>query len=383
MNQRTKTMTRMALPDDSFMDTISQLPVVPALQRSGHKFVQKTKKHPLAGILLVIMMLGLVGGVGYGFVYHVFPFLIDLIQVTWTLIASGVALVVSLALAGPVIKLARRLSTAIEKLIIRNAPLDELSDMQKDYEKGLVKYVGGMDTIDATKSTLKKASTEAETLAASLKVQLERSTKRVSKIRNELQSLATKGKTPANSEEAANLQVELSEISINTNLSKQEWQQQRNQALKYANHVNTFAKLHRKMRLLRPHIEGKVRAIETSIRMIKVEMKNARVMKDATSAAAGVLKFKNKWQYDYAIEVINANVAQDLAVTKRHLNDFSRLTSDIDIDNDAIFAEMDQLSASLTGGEFDEVNMTKFDNPNYKPTEDEKSADDSGFGNLF
>lgn len=92
--------------------------------------------------------------------------------------------------------------------------------------------------------------------------------------------------------------------------------------------------------------------------------------------------FTQSWELDYALEVVTSTIAQDIARTSENLLDIDTLTSKYSVDNDELYSRLDTLADKIKTGDNTIPDSSKYANPNYKMTKDDKLAS-GGFGDIF
>ncbi|MNT95628.1 hypothetical protein D3C72_2375450 [compost metagenome] len=92
--------------------------------------------------------------------------------------------------------------------------------------------------------------------------------------------------------------------------------------------------------------------------------------------------FTKDWELEYALEVVTSTIAQDIAKTSENLIDIDALTSKYSVDNDELYSRLDSLADEIKTGDNTIPDSTKYTNPNYKMTKDDKMSG-GGFGDIF
>jgi hypothetical protein len=85
---------------------------------------------------------------------------------------------------------------------------------------------------------------------------------------------------------------------------------------------------------------------------------------------------------EYALEVVTSTIAQDIARTSENLIDIDALTSQYSVDSDELYTKLDTLADKIKTGDNVIPDSSKYTNPNYKMTKDDK-INAGGFGDIF
>ena len=108
----------------------------------------------------------------------------------------------------------------------------------------------------------------------------------------------------------------------------------------------------------------------------------AEAAKQATEQAKSAMLFTKGWELEYALDVVSNTIALDLATTKENLLDLDSLTSQYSMDSDELYSKLDKLADQIKTDNYTIPDSKKYNNPNYKLTQDDK-AESKGFGDIF
>ena len=138
----------------------------------------------------------------------------------------------------------------------------------------------------------------------------------------------------------------------------------------------------RKLTLAGTAIDIKIADFDTTVIMLRKEYEFAKNAKAATESAKNAMLFTKDWELEYALEVVTSTIAQDIAQTSENLIDIDSLTSTYSVDNDELYSRLDTLADKIKTEENTIPDSSKYSNPNYKMTKEDKQAG-GGFSDIF
>ena len=328
------------------------------------------------------LALGLLGIGGYLVWTYIIPPLFTMLGQAIAISATGVFLVF-LVLMFPVIMKALRFATKnLHKALIQSNPFNELEEQKQ-------KMVKNREVFKNTKAKLKGLKIEME-------VEANKSEKEAKAYQDDLLSLqrqCEKLKTAMNEMERTNpnardtddyvaLQAELAKKLSESQRTSTQYEQSKGFIQKYGVRANVLGKMDRKLTLAGTAIDIKIADFDVTVKMLQKEYEFAKNAKEATESAKSAMMFTKDWELEYALEVVTSTIAQDIARTSENLIDIDALTSKYSVDNDELYSRLDSLADKIKTGDSVVPDSTKYNNPNYKLSKEEK-LENGGFGDIF
>lgn len=151
---------------------------------------------------------------------------------------------------------------------------------------------------------------------------------------------------------------------------------------KYGSRAHVIGKMQRKLNLVDTAMEIKIADFEVSIDMLKKEYTFAQAARQATEEAKSAMLFTKGWELDYALDVVTSTIEMDLATTRENLADIDMLTANYSQDSDELYTKLEKLADQIKTDSYALPEASKYNNPNYKLTDQDKLEID-GFGNIF
>jgi len=330
-----------------------------------------------------ILKLVLFGGLAYlSWVYILPPLFIALGQVI--AIGGTVAAVVGLVLLAPVVfKALRRFARFTHKAVIRHDPFGELYDQEREMFKNKERFISSKGTIHKLHQDAEGSSVNAEKEAKSLEKKITSLNKDVTKLRVAIEEGLKNDKNYKSSDEYVHFFTQLNKMAADVRRTQHQMEQEKDFIRKYGMRANTLKKFLHKLMMVDMAMEIKIADFQATIRILKKDYDFAQKAREATDAAKKAMLFDKSWELEYALDVVTETIAQDIARTTSNLNDIDRLTASYDLDNDSIFDELDQLAIEIGNGTHAIPEAKEYLNPDYIPTQEDRAADSSGFGQLY
>ena len=126
----------------------------------------------------------------------------------------------------------------------------------------------------------------------------------------------------------------------------------------------------------------KISAFDTTVEMLKKDFNFGQKLNSATTAAKSALGFDKDWKRDYAFEVINTTIANDIAISSGNFKDIESLTSNYNLNSDELFDNLNLIADKIQTGNDLVPQAKKYANPEYKLSTDDK-VKAGGFTELF
>lgn len=333
--------------------------------------------------LFWLLSLGLFGVGGYLVWTYIIPPLFTMLGTVIALSATAIFLIF-LVMMFPVIMKGLRFATKnLHKSLIQHNPFNELEEQKQ-------KMLKNRDVFKNTKTKLKglknemeieasKAEKEAQTFQEDV-LSLQRQAEKLKSAMDEM--VKQQGIVAKDTDEYVALQSELARKLSDSQRVSNQYEQSKNFIQKYGVRANVLGKMDRKLTLAGTAIDIKIADFDTTIIMLKKEYEFAKNAKAATESAKSAMMFTKDWELDYALDVVTTTIAQDIATTSENLIDIDTLTSKYSVDNDELYSRLDSLADKIKTGDNTIPDSTKYTNPNYKMTKEDKQ-ESGGFGDIF
>ena len=363
---------------------LSELPILKHFDESkgeialDSKTLKKGEK-----ILFYALAAAILGAGGYLTWTYIIPPLFTMLGQAIALSATAVFLVFMVMMYPVIMKGLRFLTKNIHKALINSNPFNELDEQKQ-------KMIKNRDVFKATKAKLKGLKTEMEIEGAKSEkeaktfqediLSLQRQAEKLKSAMDEM--VKQQGIAAKDTDEYVTLQSELARKLSDSQRISNQYDQSKNFTQKYGIRANVLGKMDRKLTLAGTAIDIKIADFDTTIIMLRKEYEFAKNAKQATESAKSAMLFTQSWELDYALEVVTSTIAQDIARTSENLLDIDTLTSKYSVDNDELYSRLDTLADKIKTGDNTIPDSSKYANPNYKMTKDDKLAS-GGFGDIF
>ena len=268
-------------------------------------------------------------------------------------------------------------------MLIRYDPFGELEEQKQKMIQNRLHFKQAKSKIRAIKTEMQSASASAEKDSADYQQKVVVLQERAEKIKIKMQQLeSAKGDAAKETDEYVELQTSLMKTLSEAQRTSHMLNQSTNLVRKYGTRAHVIGKLDRKLNMVETAIDIKIADFDVSIDMLKKEYKFAQAARNATEQAKSAMLFTKGWELDYALDVVTSTIAMDLAVTRENLMDIDSLTSQYSVDSDELYSKLEKLSDQIKTNTYDTPEASKYSNPNYKLTEQDK-RETQGFGDIF
>ncbi len=363
---------------------LSELPILKHFDESKGEIALDSKTLKKGEKTLFYALAAAVLGVGGYLTWtYIIPPLFTMLGQAIALSATAVFLVFMVMMYPIIMKGLRFLTKNIHKALIQSNPFNELDEQKQ-------KMIKNRDVFKATKAKLKGLKTEMEIEGA--KSEKEAKTfqedilslqRQAEKLKSAMDEMVKQGGIAAkDTDEYVALQSELARKLSDSQRVSNQYEQSKNFTQKYGIRANVLGKMDRKLTLAGTAIDIKIADFDTTIVMLRKEYEFAKNAKQATESAKSAMMFTQSWELDYALEVVTSTIAQDIARTSENLLDIDTLTSKYSVDNDELYSRLDTLADKIKTGDNTIPDSSKYANPNYKMSKDDKLAS-GGFGDIF
>lgn len=343
----------------------------------------QTQLKPIGKTIFGVATLGVVGGLGYLIWVYVLPPIMIMLGQFLALAITAIAATFLFIMFPTFIKAMKMFAIASQKAIIREDPFGELEIQKNKMIQNEIKFKESKAKIKSLKNTMEMEANKSERDSVNYQNQIVTLSNESKKIKEKMDSLVAKhGPTVKDTDEYTDLENSLTiKLSTAQRVSHQ-MEQSKMFVQKYGARVNTMARLDRNLSKASTAISIKIADFDTTVAMLKKDFEFARNSKNATDAAKDVLGFTEEWEMTYALDVVTSTISMDIARTSENILDIETLTSKYSIDNDELFNNLDKLATKISGGNEVVPSASKYSNPNYKLTTEDKQAS-GGFGNIF
>jgi hypothetical protein len=271
----------------------------------------------------------------------------------------------------------------IHRALIQHNPFGELEEQKEKMLKNKRTFVEAKAKIKGLKNNMEAESIKAEKEAEEYQKTVVALQRQAEKLKEGMQSIISiKGAAGKDTDEYVEMQSELAKKLSESQRISHQLEQSKSFVQKYGSRAHVMGKLDRKLTLAGTAIDIKISDFDTTITMLRKEYEFAKNAKAATDGAKSAMLFTKDWELDYALDVISSTIANDIAKTQENLLDLDTLTSKYSLDSDELYAQLDTLADRIKTGNDIIPEASKYQNPNYKLTSEDKQAS-GGFGNMF
>lgn len=329
------------------------------------------------------LALGLLGVGGYLTWTYIIPPLFTMLGQAIAISATGVFLVF-LVMMYPVIMKALRFATKnIHKALIQSNPFNELNEQKDKMIKNREVFKNTKAKLKGLKNEMEIEANKAEKEAKVFQEDVLSLQRQAEKLKSAMDEMVKQGGVAAkDTDDYVALQSELARKLSDSQRVSTQYEQSKNFIQKYGVRANVLGKMDRKLTLAGTAIDIKIADFDATIRMLEKEYEFAKNAKEATESAKSAMMFTQDWELEYALEVVTSTIALDIAKTSENLIDIDTLTSKYSVDNDELYSRLDSLADQIKTGDSVVPDSTKYSNPNYKLTKEEK-LNNGGFGEIF
>lgn len=365
-------------------NTLLELPILKHFDEAKGEIALKSDalKKGQKGIFWLIA-LGLFGVGGYLVWTYIIPPLFTMLGQVIALSATAFFLIF-LAMMLPVILKGLRFATKnIHRALIKSNPFNELEEQKQKMIKNREVFKNTKTKLKGLKNEMEIEASKSEKEANNFQEELLSLQRQAEKLKTSMDEMVRLGGLAAkDTDEYVALQSELARKLSNSQRISNQYEQSKNFIQKYGVRANVLGKMDRKLTLAGTAIDIKIADFDATIVMLKKEYDFARNARAATESAKSAMMFTKEWELDYALEVVTSTIAQDIARTSENLLDIDTLTSKYSVDSDELYQRLDKLADKIKTGDSTIPDSTKYRDPNYKLTKDDK-MESGGFGDIF
>ncbi|MBK6264936.1 hypothetical protein JKA74_07800 [Marivirga sp. S37H4] len=354
-----------------FNDEKGEISLNPKNWRSGEKGLN------------ALLKIALFGGLGYAAWVYILPPLFTALGQIIALAGVAVFLIFFVMMLPVIFKGLRSVTRSIHKSLIRHDPFGELQEQKMKMLKNRKVFVDSKAKIKALKNTMESEAFRSEKEAKEFQDQVLSLQKQAQGIKSQMEAiLSEKGNAGKDTDEYVELHSNLAKKLSQSQRISHQLEQSKSFVQKYGSRANIMGKLDRKLTLAGTAIDIKISDFEVTIKMLEKEYEFAKTAKAATDGAKSAMLFTKDWELEYALDVVTETIAMDIAKTQENLSDIDMLTSKYDVNSDELYSQLDTLADKIKTGDDFIPESKKYNNPNYRLTQEDKQAG-GGFGNMF
>lgn len=362
---------------------VLELPILKHFDQSQITLNPKNWRKGEKGIATIVGLV-LLGTIAWGLYRYILPIVFTWVGQVLGAIAAAVLVIGFFIMLPVIIKALKRLARTLHKALIRYDPFGELEEQKQKMVQNRVEFKEAKAKIKAIKSNMESESIKAEKEAKdyqdkvlTLQTKAESTKNKMTEVEQKVGAEAAKD-SDAYVELQTGLMKTLSEAQRVSHLLNQSTGLVR----KYGSRAHVIGKLDRKLNMVDTAMEIKIADFDVSIDMLKKEYAFAAAARAATEQAKSAMLFTKGWELEYALDVVTNTIALDLATTKENLLDLDSLTSQYSTDSDELYSKLDKLADQIKTDNYTIPESKKYNNPNYKMTQDDK-IESKGFGDIF
>ena len=354
-----------------FDDEKGEISLNPNKWRSGEKGLNAALK------------IALFAALGYGAWVYILPPLFTALGQVIALAGVAVFVIFFILMLPVIFKGLKRVTRGIHKSLIKHDPFGELQDQKVKMLRNRKVFKESKAKIKALKSNMEGESFKAEKESKEYQERVLALQKHAQKVKTEMERIVNeKGSAGKDTDEYVELHSVLAKKLSESQRVTHQLEQSKSFIRKYGTRAIVMGKLDRKLTLAGTAIDIKISDFEVTIEMLQKEYDFAKSAKAATDGAKSAMHFTKDWELEYALDVITETIAMDIARTQENLSDIDMLTSKYDVDSDELYAQLDTLADNIKTGKDYIPDSKKYNNPNYKLTQEDKQ-ESGGFGQMF
>ncbi|HUM46200.1 MAG TPA: hypothetical protein PLD84_04700, partial [Chitinophagales bacterium] len=361
---------------------VMELPILKHFEKSEITLNPQNWRRGERGIATVAGLV-ILGTIAWGLYRFILPIVFTWVGQALGAIAVAVLVIAFFIMLPLIIKSLKRLSRFLHKLLIRYDPFGELQEQKEKMVQNRVQFKQAKAKIKAIKSNMESESMKAEKEAKEFQDKVLLLQTRAETTKNKMGEMERlSGASAKDSDEYVELQTGMMKTLSEAQRVSHMLNQSTSLVRKYGSRAHVIGKLDRKLNMVDTAMEIKIADFEVSIDMLKKEYAFAEAAKQATEQAKSAMLFTKGWELEYALDVVTNTIALDLAVTKENLLDLDSLTSEYSMDSDELYSKLDKLADQIKADGYAVPESKKYENPNYKLSEEDK-RDSKGFGDIF
>ena len=321
---------------------------------------------PISGFLKLIAFLILAFGL-YALVTTVIPqFLLGLgIAIYYGTIALSI--VVGIVAIPWLFGKMRQLSKFLAKNLIKSDPFGELAAQKQKMIQNQQVFRISKSKIDALRNDMQVEAKKSEEDANKIQTQVVSLQGKCSVLKTKLDEMVKTGGAEArNSDDYVNDQSDLMKMLADSQRMSNKLAQSKDFITKYGTRAAVMKKMGQKLVMVEASMDIKIADFDATVEMLKKDFDFASKSRAATDAAKSAMLFDKSWELDYALDVVTATIASDIAITSGNLRDIDNLTSKYSMDSDELYSNLNTLADNIKAGKDDVPSAKQYNNAEYK-----------------
>lgn len=364
--------------------TLLELPILKHFDESKGEIALNTKTLKKGEkSLFWVLALGLLGIGGYLTWTYIIPPLFTMLGQVIALSATAIFLIFLVILFPVIMKGLRFAAKNMHKALIQSNPFNELDEQKNKMIKNREIFKNTKAKLKGLKNEMEIEANKSEKEAKAFQEDVLSLQRQCEKLKSAMDEMVRQhGAAAKDTDEYVALQSELARKLSDSQRISNQYEQAKQFIQKYGVRANVLGKMDRKLTLAGTAIDIKIADFDATITMLRKEYEFAKNAKAATESAKSAMMFTQDWELEYALEVVTSTIAMDIAKTSENLIDIDALTSKYSVDNDELYSRLDSLADKIKTGDSTIPDPTKYTNPNYKLSKEDKS-NAGGFGDIF
>lgn len=377
MEYKTKTMEQT-----SFQANLGNLPIMKNFDSNQIATKVDTFRKGEFSLYTALKVL-FFGAIAYGVWVYVLPIVMVALGQMIALAATAIFAVGLIIMAPVILKGIRLLTRSMHKALIKHDPFAQLEiekqkmlNNQQIFRVAKQNIIGLKQDMGIEKDRAEKEANDGQTKI--LKLQGKASTYKGA-MDEMIQKLGVKAKEE---DEYVNYASELQKVLAESQRVANQINQSKDFVQKYGTRENVMKKMSQKLVLVETAMDIKIQDFDATVIMLKKDYAFGQKSNAATTAAKSALGFTSDWEKDYALDVITATIANDIAITSGNLKDIENITSNFTMDSDELYANLNTLADKIKIGEDIVPSGKQYSNPEYVLTQNDIKKS-GGFGEMF
>jgi hypothetical protein len=364
--------------------TLLELPILKHFDESKGEIALNTKTLKKGEkSLFWVLALGLLGIGGYLTWTYIIPPLFTMLGQVIALSATAIFLIFLVIMFPVIMKGLRFAAKSMHRALIQSNPFAELDEQKQKMIKNREIFKNTKAKLKGLKNEMEIEANKSEKEANAFQEDLLSLQRQCEKLKTAMDEMVRQhGAAAKDTDEYVALQSELARKLSDSQRISNQYEQAKAFIQKYGVRANVLGKMDRKLTLAGTAIDIKIADFDATITMLRKEYEFAKNAKAATESAKSAMMFTQDWELEYALEVVTSTIAMDIAKTSENLIDIDSLTSKYSVDNDELYSRLDSLADKIKTGDSTIPDSTKYTNPNYKLSKEDKS-NAGGFGDIF
>lgn len=333
--------------------------------------------------LFSFLKLGALIGFGYLTWVYVLPPIFQALGQMLAVVGTAILCIFSILMAPVIIKGLRKLTRTIHKALIKWDPFAQLAIERQKMEDNKRTFLISKKQIQSLKNDMEIEADKAEKDAQALQNKILATQTKAETIKHNLDEMVRKdGIQAKGSDEYVNGNAELVKVLSEGQRAQNKLMQSKDFIQKYGSRAAIMKKFGQKLVMVEANMDIKIADFDATVEMLKKDYEFSQKSRAATDAAKNAMLFTKSWELEYALDVVTTTIATDIAITAGNLKDIDTLTANFSVDNDELYANLNQLADNIRVGKEELPTAKQYSNPEYQLTESDKRKS-GGFEDLM